>query len=660
MASFLAAVCQLSPGNDAGEAVRRAARAGAGLVVLPAFALSAPGAGESDDLLERASALAREAGCHLVAGTGHVAWLFSPDGRLLGEQAQTHTTREEKAAGWAAGNDLRVFRLDALGGVTVGLAVGLDAWIPEVCRILALDGADLIIAPLALPAPWSEARQVSGLWQETQQNQTLGIEACLVGEWNQRRYAGRSAIVAPCEMVPDESGFVVRAASEDETVTILGPIDLAARKKVIDRYDILGELNLDLFRAALPGAYGAALPGAYGAALPGAYGAALPGAYGAASPAVVGADPPARVVPRLPLSLKEKAFRSYLSFRSRPSEIRRAVASLGIRPSRTEAPPGAAGPARPRRVRAAAIQLESFYAKSPHEYAVRLGQPFREAVEQGAQLVAFPELTTIPLIGLLPGVEEMAGTKPAISAAASPRLADIIRFLEPVLRNVYYSLFPALAAAGRVWVMAGSTPLPGPDGRVYNLACLFGPDGRLVGSQRKLNLFPRERDEGLSPGSRFEVFETPIGGLALPICMDATYFETYRLAALMGAEIVAAPVSNVEPYHFWKLRRGAWPRVQETPVYAVQSVIVGDFLGDPMTGKASIFAPAELTPGGDGVLAQCEASTGRGLAVADLDLDALAAFRTERSALSRLNLELIRRHLPRVYADYARRKEPRN
>jgi predicted amidohydrolase len=180
-----------------------------------------------------------------------------------------------------------------------------------------------------------------------------------------------------------------------------------------------------------------------------------------------------------------------------------------------------------------------------------------------------------------------------------------------------------------------------------------------VGSQRKLNLFPRERDEGLSPGSRFEVFETPVGHLALPICMDATYFETYRLAALMGAEIVAAPVSNVEPYHFWKLRRGAWPRVQETPVYAVQSVIVGDFLGDPMTGKASIFAPAELTPGGDGVLAQCEASTGRGLAVADLDLDALAVFRAERSALSRLNLELIRRHLPRVYADYARRKEPR-
>jgi len=652
VASFLAAVCQLSPGSDAGEAVRRAARAGAGLVVLPAFALSAPGSGESDDLLEQGSALAREAGCHLVAGTAlvpasggapppgaagpvglrHVAWLFSPDGRLLGEQAQTHTTREEKAAGWAAGDDLRVFRLDALGGVTVGLAVGLDAWIPEVCRILALDGADLIIAPLALLAPWSEARQVSGLWQETQQNQTLGIEACLVGEWNQRRYAGRSAIVAPCEMVPDESGFVVRAASEDETVTILGPIDLAARRKVIDRYDILGELNLDLFRAALPGA------------------------YGAASPAVVGADPPARVVPRLPLSLKEKAFRSYLSFRSRPSEIRGTVASLGIRPSRTEAPPGAAGPARLRRVRAAALQLESFYAKSPREYAVRLGQPFREAVEQGAQLVAFPELTTIPLVGLLPGVEEMARTKPATAAAASPRLADIIRFMEPVLRNVYYSLFPALAAAGRVWVMAGSTPLPGPDGRVYNLACLFGPDGRLVGSQRKLNLFPRERDEGLSPGSRFEVFETPVGRLALPICMDATYFETYRLAALMGAEIVAAPVSNVEPYHFWKLLRGAWPRVQETPVYAVQSVIVGDFLGDPMTGKASIFAPAELTPGGDGVLAQCEASTGRGLAVADLDLDALAAFRAERSALSRLNLELIRRHLPRVYADYARSK----
>jgi len=224
--------------------------------------------------------------------------------------------------------------------------------------------------------------------------------------------------------------------------------------------------------------------------------------------------------------------------------------------------------------------------------------------------------------------------------------------MEPVLRNVYFTLFSALAAAARVWIMAGSTPLPGPDGKVYNVAALFGPDGSLVGTQSKLHLFPRERTEGLSPGSRLTVFDTDVGRLALPICMDATYFETYRLAALLGAEIVAAPVSNVEPYDYWKLLRGAWPRVQETPVYAVQSTIVGDFLGDPMTGKASVFAPLELTPDGSGVLAQCPEPVGPGLAVADLDLDALTAFRAERSLFARLNPEVIRRYLPAVYEEW--------
>lgn len=647
----------------------KAARAGAKLVVLPAFALQAgstpkPSDGDRNGLLAQAADIAREAGCYLVAGTAlvaatggglaagrgratgrsqvveQVAWLVAPDGSLIGEQAQTHTTREEEAAGWLAASELRVFAPQALGA-RVGLLVGQDAWVPEASRILALEGADLLVAPLAMLAPYSEPRQVAGLWQEVQQNQTLGIEACLVGKWKGRTYAGRSAITAPCEMTPDESGFSARAEAVDTGLTLFGPVDLRARREVVAAYDILGELNTDLYRAAFPDLY----LGATGAAGDARGPAACPRRATA-----VGADPEPGPKPPLPLPLKEKAFRSFLTFASRPSAIRGAVASLGLRPA--EPAPAARGK---RHVRAAALQLESFYARSPRDYALRLGQHFGEAVAAGAELIAFPELVTIPLIGLLPGV----GAPPpgAVQAAAPslPRMADIVRFMEPVLRNVYFSLFPALAAAARVWVLAGSTPLPGPGGQVYNVAALFGPDGSLVGAQRKLHLFPRERTEGLVPGSRLEVFQTPVGRIALPICMDATYFETYRMAAFLGAEIVAAPVSNLEPYGYWKMLRGAWPRVQETPVYAVQSTIVGEFLGDPMTGKASIFGPAELTADGSGVLAQCPEPEGRGLAVADLDLEALAAFRSEGSLFARLNPEVARRYLPAVYQRRAAR-----
>ncbi len=631
MDRFLAAACQLAAGSDPRQAVLKATKAGARLAVLPAFALQARAGsslepGDREALLAEAQAIAREAGCYLVPGTALVAdagrpgggarqvsWLIGPDGQLLGEQAQTHTTREEEAAGWLAASELSVFKAGRLG-VRVGLLVGLDVWVPEVSRILALQGAELLVAPLAMPAPYSEPRQVAGVWQEVQQNQTVAIEACLVGDWDGRRYAGRSAVTGPCEMVPDASGFSSRAGQPETPLTLLGAVDLAARRQVVAAYDILAELNTDLYQRALPQLYLA------------------PSGW------TVGVDPEPGPPAPLPLRLKEKAFRAYLTHAARPGVVRRAVESLRLRP-------GAGSEQAGRRVKVAALQVQSFYAKSAREYVERLGEHFAEAIATGASLVAFPELVSIPLIGLLPGVEATAEKK-----APAPRLGDIVRFMEPVLRSVYFTFFSGIAAAAQVWVMAGSTPIPEPDGRVYNTGFLFAPDGRLAGMQRKLHLFPRERDEGLSPGSRLEVFETPVGRLALPVCMDATYFETYRLAALLGAEIVAAPVTNVEPYDYWKLLRGAWPRTQETPVFAVQSTLVGDFLGDPMTGKASIFGPAELTSDGSGVVAQCPQAVSRGLAVGELDLDALAAFRARDSVMARLNPEVIRRYLPAIYA----------
>lgn len=711
MDSLIVAACQSTPDADPREAALEAARRGARLVVLPAFSLAA-GRGmapdgratqdspaDRDELVAAAAGIAREAACYLVPGTvlvaapdgeglRQVAWLFAPDGHLIGEQTQTHTSAEEEAAGWRRGDTLEVF--DVLGA-RVGLLVGLDAWVPEVSRILALRGATVLIAPLAMPGPYSQPRQLAGLWQEVQQNQTFGLEACLVGGHRGRAHAGRSAIIAPCEMTTDESGFVVRAADEVSPATLVTALDFAARRRVISAYDIFAEFNPGLYRRAFPAAYGEAeradlprpgppQPNAAGAATPTPRSGPADSVSGPGVVASVGVDAPPTLSPRLPLSWKEKAFRRYLALASRPGVVRGAVGELGLRPGAR--PATAPGRSRPERVRVAALQMESFYARSARDYALRVGERFREAVEQGADLVAFPEYVTYPLIGLLPGVEDMskakakgasggaAGTtggpgataggesgQPAAGEPAGkmPALADVVRFLEPVLRSVYFTLFSALAAAAGVHVMAGSTPMPGTDGKVYNVTALFSPDGGLVGTQRKIHLFPREREEGLSPGSSLSVFETGVGRLALPICMDATYFETYRLAALLGAEMVSAPVSNVEAFNYWKMLRGPWPRVQETPVFAVQSTIVGEFLGDPLTGKATVFAPLELTPAGDGILAQCPEPTGRGLAVADLDLDALAAFRARHPVFSRLNLDLVRRYLPEAYEGRAGR-----
>ena len=97
---------------------------------------------------------------------------------------------------------------------------------------------------------------------------------------------------------------------------------------------------------------------------------------------------------------------------------------------------------------------------------------------------------------------------------------------------------------------------------------------------------PIEKEWGISRGSKLEVFPTPLGKLAFPVCMDATYFETFRILEKQGAEIVMIPIANPEPYNYGLALRGIWPRVQEAPVYGIKSALVGRVLGFEFTGRA--------------------------------------------------------------------------
>lgn len=155
-------------------------------------------------------------------GERNVAFLFGPDGSVLLEQAQTHLTRVERENGLIPGEDLDVADLP-FG--RVGFAVGTDCWYPEVSRILALRGVDIILAPVAVPRPYGFWQQAAGLWEEVQQNQVFGIEAGLAGyaaldangEGKKTIYEGRTAIMAPVEVTPGETGYLAH---------VLGPAEL--------------------------------------------------------------------------------------------------------------------------------------------------------------------------------------------------------------------------------------------------------------------------------------------------------------------------------------------------------------------------------------------------------------------------------------------------
>ena len=94
----------------------------------------------------------------------------------------------------------------------------------------------------------------------------------------------------------------------------------------------------------------------------------------------------------------------------------------------------------------------------------------------------------------------------------------------------------------------GRTDVFLPDGiDVYNTAFLWGPDGQLVGTTRKVNLTPPEIDilnlSNGAPGD-VQVFDTPAGRIGIAISLDAFIPEYVHRLDDLGATLVLQPDAN--------------------------------------------------------------------------------------------------------------------
>ena len=158
--------------------------------------------------------------------------------------------------------------------------------------------------------------------------------------------------------------------------------------------------------------------------------------------------------------------------------------------------------------------------------------------------------------------------------------------------------FSALAARHGVHILAGSAILTDESGRLRNTAYLFGPDGRVIGRQDKTHLVAEETAMGMARGVEVRTFDTPLGCLAAPVCMDHTYWETARIATQAGARILVDPSFESDPagYSVFKQLRGVWGRVQESPAFGAHCFLVGDLLGYRGRGRSMVCAPLDLTP----------------------------------------------------------------
>ncbi|MGE5138872.1 MAG: carbon-nitrogen hydrolase family protein [Rudaea sp.] len=344
------------------------------------------------------------------------------------------------------------------------------------------------------------------------------------------------------------------------------------------------------------------------------------------------------------------AVAALLGWKSRPGPIDAVIGR--------QRGPRAAVPSRDR-VTAAAVQMEFNLLDGGAQYAEKVYALARAAVDRGAQLVVFPEYAWTPLLGMLPGIADLArrssgGLESAVEELGTGAgLADIFRTVAPSVERAFRATGRAVSRALGIYLVSGSTISVDDSGRLYNIAYLFGPDGSLIGTQKKLHPFTNERD-WLTCGSSLETFSLPFASLSVPVCMDFTYWETTRLAWHAGAEILVNPSADTDGDAEFLAARGVQTRVQECLAYGILSNLVTDLFGLHFRGPSRIVAPIGVDPRG-ATLARAATADREEIVVADLDLARLREFRELQAP--EFNETLHRRYFPHAYDEYRRRVE---
>ncbi|MDA0917242.1 MAG: carbon-nitrogen hydrolase family protein [Proteobacteria bacterium] len=104
----------------------------------------------------------------------------------------------------------------------------------------------------------------------------------------------------------------------------------------------------------------------------------------------------------------------------------------------------------------------------------------------------------------------------------------------------YEDIFSKIAKDKSIWLIPGSF-YEKVDGKIYNTAPVFNPDGKLITKAKKI--YPwLPYEENVNSGSEVCIFNIPNKGkIGIHICYDLWFPETSRELALNGAELIINP-----------------------------------------------------------------------------------------------------------------------
>ncbi|MEH7252561.1 carbon-nitrogen hydrolase family protein [Neobacillus niacini] len=268
------------------------------------------------------------------------------------------------------------------------------------------------------------------------------------------------------------------------------------------------------------------------------------------------------------------------------------------------------------KLRVSVVQYHLHTIHSFEEFSAQCEHYIKTAEEFGAEFVLFPEFFTTQLLSIGNGQGQ------------SLTINDLPGFTEQ-----YKKLFQNFAKQTNMHIIAGTHVIE-KDGKLYNTAHLFYPDGR-IGEQAKLHITPTEVNEwNMEKGDSFQIFETDKGKIAMLTCYDIEFPEIVRMAKAKGADVIFCPSCTDDRHGFHRVRYTSHARAVENQVYVVLTGTVGslptvDFMRANF-GQAVIITPNDIPFPPKGILVEGELNNDM-VVTADLDLDLLYEVRERGS-----------------------------
>jgi len=269
-------------------------------------------------------------------------------------------------------------------------------------------------------------------------------------------------------------------------------------------------------------------------------------------------------------------------------------------------------------VKIATAQYDISFLDNWQAYIDKSTHWVKNAAEQGAKILLFPEYNSMELASLF-GKDVYSSLSKQLDAMQT-------------LHADFVALFQDLAQQYQCLIQAGTFPVKQDSGEYRNRAYLFFADGR-VDYQDKLMMTRFENEQWLiHSGKELKLFDTQYGKVAINICYDSEFPLLARQQVEAGANLILVPscTDTLAGYH--RVKIGCQARALENQCYVVQACLVGNApwseAVDVNIGASAVYTPVDRGYPDNGVLASGELNAVQWV-FADVSLAGIATVRTE-------------------------------